>query len=89
MSPVKHTAVSALTSAAFYGVTGSWTAAIVCFLSGIFIDVDHILEYYLVKGRFTCSCKKISEVCSSRTTKHLYLFLHSYELVALLWIIGF
>jgi len=54
-------------------------------LAGIFIDVDHIFDYYLQRG-ITLKIKSIYSWCLEREFNFLFLFFHSLELVFLLWI---
>jgi hypothetical protein len=49
-------------------------------LSGIFIDLDHVLEGYINFGK-RFNILKTTEVSENAKFKTAYLFLHSYELV--------
>lgn len=59
--------------------------ALVSFLAGVLIDLDHLFDYFSIH-RFTFNVRKIYYCCLYMRLKNLYLLLHSYELVALLWI---
>lgn len=89
MSPTSHAVISAGTSAVFWYATGSVPGAIVCFLSGIFIDLDHHLDYWLNKKELPLDYKKLLYFSEVEKEGKPYLFLHSYELLALLWIAVF
>ncbi len=78
---------SGLTMAAFYALTRpSWEATTVCFLSGILIDVDHVVDLCIYKKRIVLSAQALFNFCEREKGGKLYLVLHSYELLALLWI---
>jgi len=63
----------------------SWIAAIASFLAGVFIDLDHLLDYYLRFG-VNFNVKKFYLSASSGQFKKLFILLHSYEIIAILWI---
>ena len=85
MKPTSHALVSGGVSAGFYFLTQSWPATLVCFLSGIFIDLDHHLDYILARKRIPWRYKDLWEFCSNKGQGKVYLIFHSYELLALLW----
>jgi hypothetical protein len=62
--------------------------AVVSFASGVLIDIDHFLDYYLNHG-FSLNLKNIYDVCASINVKKIYVFFHSYELVLIIWLIIF
>lgn len=86
MSPTQHTVASGVTSAIFYAVHPSWSATAICFLSGIFIDLDHVLDLYLYKKRLFLGLNDLFNFCGREKGGKLYLILHSYELLVLFWI---
>ncbi len=85
MSPTAHVIASAATSVAFYGVTRSIPGTIMCFLSGIFIDIDHLFDLWWHKKRLTFSYKELLYYCELSPDGKLMLAFHSYELFVLLW----
>lgn len=84
MKPPLHIAASAAISFVVYLYFKSVSCAIISFLSGILIDLDHILDFCLGYGikRYNLFFKKIYAV----DLKKLILFFHSYEIVILLWL---
>ena len=80
----KHVIASGLTSAFFLFLTKSWGGAIACFVSGILIDLDHLLDYCIIKKRMCWSLDTLKAFCTDKTGK-IYLVLHSYELMIILW----
>lgn len=79
MKTTAHLYTSAAAGCAVYAFTGSRTAGLACLLSGVLLDVDHLLDYWLLSGeRFTL--KGFFAWCYELKWKKIYLALHSYEL---------
>jgi hypothetical protein len=54
-------------------------------LTGVFIDIDHVIDYFLNRGsRF--NPRDFYNCCMELKLQRLSLIFHSYELVAVLWI---
>ena len=87
MTPAQHLVASTLTAAGFGAVTKSIPGSLVCFLSGIFIDLDHILDFYWAKKRMCWSLKELQDYCLNERSGKIYLIFHSYELLSMLWVI--
>jgi hypothetical protein len=85
MKPTHHVIISGGVSAVFGFWIQSWSAVFACFLSGIFIDLDHHLDYWLIKKEIPLSYKKLLHFCHQEPDARLYLFLHSYELIFIFW----
>jgi len=85
MKPTHHVMLSTGVSAVFASWVHSWEAILACFLSGIFIDLDHHFDYLIIKKELPISYKKLLDFLTTEHDKKLYLFLHSYELIILLW----
>ena len=64
----------------------SWPGLAACFLSGIFIDLDHNLDYFIWRREPPVSYRKLIDFLKNDHDAKLYLFLHSYELLAALWL---
>jgi hypothetical protein len=86
MKPIYHVIISGGVSAIFAVWVRSWSAVLACFLSGIFIDLDHHLDYYLVKREIPLSYKKLVNFLRNDHDSKIHLFLHSYEFIVLLWL---
>ena len=84
MRPTTHAIISASISTGLIYFLKSYPAALACFLSGVFIDIDHYLDYFLARKKFT-TYKELNEFCDHDTNWKLYLFFHSYELILLFW----
>ena len=63
----------------------SWAAGIASFMTGVFIDVDHLLDYFIECG-INLDVKRFFEVYEKDRYKRAILILHSHELVVGLWI---
>lgn len=79
-------AVSLVISSGVLYFFNSWIAAIASFLAGVFIDLDHLLDYYLSFG-VNFNVKKFYLSSSKGQFKKLFILLHSYEVIAILWIV--
>ncbi len=64
----------------------SLPCALASFISGVFIDLDHFLDYYANHG-LTFKLKNIYDACERSDLKKIYVVLHSYEIVILSWLI--
>ncbi len=92
MKPSRHIIASAAAGAALAFFTKSVYAGIICFVSGILVDFDHVIEYVIHHKWKNLSFKNIyhaSEQTCSRDSgegfKKLYLLFHSGEIAILLW----
>jgi len=81
-----HIVTSGITSSIIYAVTNSIPGTIACFLAGVCIDADHLLDYYMNYG-FTTRLGEIYRACAEHRLLKFYLVLHSYELLAVFWIL--
>ena len=83
MKTTAHIYASAAAGGAAYALTGSPAMAVSCLLSGVLLDVDHLLDYWLLSDEpFTV--KGFFSWCHEQRWKKIYLVLHSYELYLLL-----
>ena len=84
-----HAISSACAGGAVYAATASPLAAGSCVLAGVFIDLDHLVDFFALAGeRFTV--RGFLAYCNEVRGRRLYLPLHSIELLALwaLWASG-
>lgn len=56
------------------------------FIAGVFVDLDHLIDYSL-NHSFTTNLKFIYDACAKIDIERLYILMHSYEVMALLWIL--
>ena len=91
MNVYKHVAVSFAAGALLFIILKKLQTSIVCFLAGIFIDLDHIFDYYMnhelrSKLRYLIAPRKLLKFLSneySKTESHnkVYKPLHSMEIL--------
>jgi len=86
MRPIHHIMISGVVTSVLAFWVRSFEALAACFLSGIFIDLDHHLDYLIEKRKIPLSYRKLWIFCHEEHGAKMYLFFHSYELHALLWI---
>ncbi len=86
MLPLGHVIASGFISALVWIYFKSFGCAAASFLSGILIDLDHLIDYYANHG-FTLRVKTMYDTCRNIRFNKLYIILHSYELIVLLWIL--
>ncbi|MCX6350198.1 MAG: hypothetical protein NTV79_11995 [Candidatus Aureabacteria bacterium] len=63
----------------------SLSVAAAFFLSGIFIDLDHILEYAHAFGVKGFSARKFFRAAHNHEYRQYFLLVHSWEIAFLLW----
>jgi hypothetical protein len=85
MKPKYHVAVSALISGILYMVYKSWALTIASLLSGIFIDLDHAIDYFIKFGP-KLDMKKFSDSFYGEKYKKLTLIFHGWEWLILLFL---
>lgn len=86
MRPTYHVMISGGVSAVFALWAKSWGAVLACFFSGILIDLDHHLDYWMITKKIPWSYKKLVDFFVHRQHRKVYLFLHSYEMLTVLWL---
>jgi hypothetical protein len=87
MSPKYHVAISAVISRVLYAIFKSWALAIAAFVSGIFIDLDHVIDYVIEHG-FHFNIKKFFHFFYGEQYKKINLILHRWEWLIILLILS-
>ncbi len=87
MKPIYHVTISAAVSVVLIVWFKSWHAAIACFLGGVFIDLDHPVDYFLAKKEIPLSYSDLFKYGAYDKEGKLYLFFHSYELLLIFWLL--
>ena len=90
MRPIQHIAVSIVASALVWAFFRDTTAAIACFLTGVFIDIDHLIDYAFNYGlRFRV--RHFFSAFRYEALENIFVFLHSWEFIviylAFLWLV--
>jgi len=93
MMPQYHIVVSLLLASIFFYFTHSLLVALLCFIPGIFIDADKLLDFWIYKKRIMWLGKKTIEEEFLNEDQSFYdkweripAFLHSLELLIPLWV---
>lgn len=89
MLPTAHAVISGVLGVGIYKCTGSAASGISAFLSGVFIDLDHHLDYFIALKKVPLSYKKLLDFFEFDYPSYpkVYLFFHAWEFLALLWAI--
>ncbi|MFH1784557.1 MAG: hypothetical protein ABH868_06670 [bacterium] len=85
MKPSRHVIVSLGVGAVLSLWLNNMYLWVICLLSGVLVDVDHILEYMMEYGWRDFTFWKCYKTSESRKFKKMHLVLHSSELFLLLW----
>jgi hypothetical protein len=83
-----HLYTSTLLGGTLYSFTQSNQAAIFSFLSGVFIDLDHVLDF-LIFSKEKLYIRNIFSWCEDGRWKKITLIFHSYEIYLILCIITY
>lgn len=79
MKLTSHIAISFSVSAVLYLVFHSYLLALSSFIFGIFIDLDHFIEYFRECG-IKLDIKEFFQLAETYSFKKNFLILHSWEL---------
>ncbi|MFH1245460.1 MAG: hypothetical protein V1662_03160 [Candidatus Omnitrophota bacterium] len=94
MLPSRHIIVSVPLGALLIYFTQDIITGMVCFIFGVLIDVDHIIEYIIHRGfskkvfslpELYRSCERFIKPEEQGGVKRLYLIFHMMEAAVLLW----
>lgn len=86
-----HSAISLVLSGIFYVYARSTFGAAVFFASGVLVDVDHFLEYFLRRPFWKFRVADFLDFWHNKRflkSQRIFIVLHSYEVVAALLIAG-
>ena len=82
-----HVAFSATISLFLYMIFKSWYLSMACLLSGIFIDLDHFIDYFREQG-INLDIKNFFRICENGQFDRVMLIFHGWEWVLLCSVIG-
>ena len=77
-----HVAASAAVGAGLYAATSSIEMAAASFAAGVFLDLDHLIDYWH-EHSFNLDVRRFFDVCRECDLEKTRLFAHSAELLAL------
>ena len=81
-----HIMLSLLLSLGLFFMINDPFAAITCFLIGVFMDVDHLVDYWMITGKLTTNTSELLETIGPH--ERVYIPLHSWELLLTLMILN-
>jgi len=84
LKPISHIISSGIIGAGVGAYYGSFECALISFIAGVAIDLDHFIDYY-ANHPFTLKLTRIYKILYDRNLPRLYLILHSYEIIIFLW----
>ena len=88
MKASAHISTSAMLAAALYAHSRSLPAAASCLVSGILIDLDHVIDFHLFSGeRF--SIANFFSWCVGNRWQRISLIFHSFELFGILCAVAY
>ena len=85
MLPRGHIIASGIFSICVWVYFKSIGCAAISFAAGVLLDLDHLIDYY-ANHSFTLNIKDVYNACLEIKLNKLFLLLHSYELIAILWL---
>ena len=83
MKPDQHVTISVGSGVILGMLLRSWVAGLACCIVGVFVDLDHFLDYWLNRG-FSLDVKQLMDFCYNGTSRKFYDVLHAYEYIPLL-----
>lgn len=78
MKVCHHIVVSTMVSGIFYGIFKSWELTIASFISGVFIDLDHLVDYLIENGIHFNVNDFLNFIYEEKNKKIIFLF-HGWE----------
>lgn len=96
MLPSRHIIVSAALGALLFHYTRDVITGLLCFIFGVLIDVDHLIEYIIHRGfskkvfslpELYYSCQRFVKPEEQGGEKKIYLIFHFFEAAALFWVL--
>lgn len=88
MRILAHVCATVFAGGVYYAYTQSSREAVACMLTGVLIDLDHVLDFYqFSKERF--SIPTFFSWCNQGRWQKIAVVLHSYELYAILLIAAY
>lgn len=82
-----HIAVSSVISCILYILFKSWGLTIASFVTGIFIDLDHYIDYLIDRGA-PFNIREFFHSIYEETLKKIYLIFHGWEWSIILLLLG-
>ncbi len=94
MNPSKHFIASLFVGAIVWFFARSLYAGLVCLFCGIFLDLDHIIDYIADHGWRNLTYKNLRRACEQTARQEgelqfrkIYLIFHCAEVALMLWLL--
>ncbi len=90
MKPLFHFVTSSILAVVIFLITRSLSASLLVVLVGVFIDLDHLIDFWAMKPKNPFSvrdfldCEKYNE-----QRKYIFIFAHAWEWVIALLVLGY
>lgn len=85
-----HIVISLVVSVLIYGLLRSIAGALVCFVTGVFIDLDHFVDYLLNYGPHF-RLRHFFRAFRYEVLENIFIFLHAWEwtlvMLVILWLV--
>jgi len=83
-----HLILSSIVSFIFFLLTKSVYGSVACFLVGIFIDLDHWIDFWIFKKKIVLSANDFFKHFREKKYTRAYIFFHSIELLPVILVLG-
>ena len=83
-----HLIISSLAFVIIYIFFKSWKLALLAFFSGTLIDLDHLVDYFLVY-KINFRPEKFFKGYQFLESRRVYVFLHGWEWIGVVLLVGF
>jgi len=88
LKPEHHIIISLVLSIIFYLFTKSVFGLISVFLVGIFIDLDHIIDFWIENKKIIFTIREFFDYFYKHEYTKAYIFFHSIEFIPIMFILG-
>ncbi len=89
MRPSHHAAASALVAGGVWGWTASGWLAALAWIVGVFVDVDHLIDFLMSERSFPASTRGfLDHFLVKRRFRKVVIIFHAYEWMGLAWFVA-
>lgn len=85
---IVHFILSLVVGLVFAYIYKKWQLIVYSFLVGFFLDIDHLIDYFIYKKQFAFNLDQFLFGTYFDLTNKVYIFFHSYEYVLLFLLIA-
>jgi len=88
LKPEYHVIISLVLSIVFYLFTKSVFGSISVFLVGVFIDLDHIIDFWIGNKKIIFTIREFFDYFYKQKYNKAYVLFHSVEFIPIIFILG-